>query len=98
MKRPVIYTAANGHLSIDFEDYDSPVWFKAVSILEKDLGFIRQGEVVIGMDEGILPSLVKDDVSISAGWDNWSGNYLLSESREGDELLSLLFSKLSEAL
>lgn len=94
MNKPRLHTAENGRVSIDFEEYDSPQWFEAVSVLEKEQGFVRTGEALIGMDEGILPSFVKGGVSIAAGWDNWSGSYLLSESSEGDEVLKLLFTKL----
>lgn len=94
MKSPRIHKAANGHASIDFEEYDSPAWFKAVSILENEMGFIREGGEVMGMDEGIMPSFVKNDISISAGWNNWSGNYLLSESNKADEVLTKLIFQL----
>ncbi len=95
MQKLKIHIAANGHASIDFDEYDSPAWFKAVSILEEEMGFMREGEAVAGMDEGIMPSFVKNDISISAGWDNWSGNYLLSESNEADKVLTKLISQLS---
>ncbi|KPH91300.1 hypothetical protein AMS58_21080 [Pseudoalteromonas porphyrae] len=95
MKSLKIHKAANGHASIDFDEYDSPAWFKIVSILEDEMGFIREGDAAMGMDEGIMPSFVKNDITISAGWDNWSGNYLLSESKEADEVLAKLISQLS---
>lgn len=94
MNKPRLHTAANGHAAIDFEDYDSPKWFEAVFLLESEQDFKRAGETVIGMDEGILPSFVKGEISIEAGWDNWSGNYLLSKSHDGDEVIKWLFQKI----
>jgi len=45
------------------------------------------------MDEGILPSFIKGSLIISAGWDNWSGCYLLSESKERDATLPVIYEK-----
>ena len=59
-----------------------------------ELGFEREGEAVLGMDEGILSSFVKGGLTIAAGWDNWSGNYLLSESQAADEVLKQIIKKL----
>lgn len=94
MNKPRLHTTANGHAAIDFEEYDSPEWFQAVFLLESEQDFKRAGEAVTGLDEGILPSFVKGDISIEAGWNNWSGNYLLSESNHGDEVIKWLFQKL----
>ena len=103
MNKPRLHTAANGHAAIVFEEYDSPEWFEeydspewfeAVFLLESEQDFKRVGEAVMGMDEGILPSFVRGAISIEAGWDNWSGNYLLSESNDGDEVIKWLFQKL----
>jgi len=94
MNKPRLHTAANGHAAIDFEEYDSPEWFEAVFLLESEQGFQRTGEAVMCMDEGIMPSFVKGEISIEAGWNNWSGNYLLSASKGGDEVIKWLFQKL----
>ena len=96
MSKAKIYKAANGHLMIEFGEYDSSQWFLAVNILQNELNFTREGQAVMGMDEGIMPSFVKGDITIDAGWDNWSGNYLLSESFEGDELLKVIFENLQQ--
>jgi hypothetical protein len=94
MNKPRLHTAANGHAAIDFEEYDSPEWFEAVFLLESEQGFQRTGEAVMVMDEGVMPSFVKGEISIEAGWNNWSGNYLLSASKDGDEVIKWLFQKL----
>jgi len=97
MKQIYLHMVANGHTAIDFNEYDSLEWFRAVAFLEEELGFSSAGKVVMGPGESILPSFVKDDISIRAGYDNWSGNYLLSESAKGDELLKSLYSNLFES-
>ncbi len=94
MNKPNLHKAANGHLTIDFEEYNSPKWSKAISILEIELGYDRKGETIAGLDEGIMPPFVKGSISITAGWDNWSGNYLLSESKETVEILQSLYRKI----
>jgi hypothetical protein len=47
------------------------------------------------VDEGISQDFVKDGITISAGWDNWSGEYLLSTSDDGDDLLTKLFAAIT---
>jgi hypothetical protein len=86
MTEPLLVTAANGHNWITFEDYDPPQWRLAIEWLRCE-GFKESGASVIGLDEGILPSYVKQDVVIAAGFDNWSGNYLLAECDRGDQVI-----------
>jgi hypothetical protein len=50
-------------------------------------GFAESGGPVSGLDEGILPSFVRRSVTIAAGFDNWSGNYLLGECDESDQII-----------
>ena len=42
-----------------------------------------------GLDEVIAPDFVRDNIRLLAGWDNWSGYYLLSENAAGDDFLSV---------
>lgn len=91
METPLLLKAANGRNLLEFEAYDSPQWFLAVDWLTAQ-GFTRralltESQQVIGCDEGIMPSFVREGVSLAAGWDNWSGNYLLAECELGDGLL-----------
>lgn len=86
MNEPLLMTAANGHNWITFEAYDTPQWHKAIEWLKRE-GFAESGAPVLGLDEGILPSYVKQDVAIAAGFDNWSGNYLLAECSKGDQVI-----------
>lgn len=88
-----LHTAANGHLFLEFGDYDSKLWEEISRHLEAELGFNRVGDAVVGCDEGIRQSFERNGLLISAGWDNWSGDYLLSESSLGDELLQSLFGR-----
>ena len=47
--------AANGHVTLDFGDYDSFSYQQACAKLETELGFTRRGGTVAGMDEGESP-------------------------------------------
>ena len=87
-----LHTAANSYLSLEFGDDESMLWKEISHHLQAELGFDRVGDGVIGCDEGIRQSFERDGLIISAGWDNWSGDYLLSESSLGDKLLQSLFS------
>lgn len=86
MTEPLLLIAANGHNWITFEDYDTPQWRLATEWLRRE-GFTESGAPIIGLDEGILPSYVKQGVVIAAGFDNWSGNYLLAECDKGDQVI-----------
>ena len=90
--KPELHTASNGCLSLDFGDYDSPLAMAISNFLETDWGFSRDGPSVFGMDEGISPNFVRSEIVLAAGWDNWSGQYLLSNSKDGDEILRQIFS------
>ena len=94
MAKPLLLTAANGHNWITFEDYDTPQWHLAIAWLKRE-GFNESGAPVIGLDEGILPSYVKEGVAIGAGFDNWSGNYLLAECDKGDQVILKVASHVS---
>ena len=63
-------------------------------MLKKEPGFVSRGQVVAGLDEGIRPSYWRAEIEICTGWDNWTGDYLLSNSSEGDELRRLLIAQL----
>jgi hypothetical protein len=94
MEIPLLLTAANGRNFLTFEAYDTPQWFAAVDWLT-DQRFERTSQAagvqsVLGLDEGIMPSFVREEITILAGWDNWSGNYLLAECENGDKVLATL--------
>lgn len=83
MTKPLLSTAANGHNFLTFEDYDTPQWHLAIEWLKRE-GFSESGPLVVGLDEGILPSFARGPVVIAAGFDYWSGHYLLSQCEMGD--------------
>ena len=91
---PSLRKAANGYLTLDFNDAPETCWRTILNRLENELGFVRDGEALCGVDEAIFPNFVSSGCIIKAGYDNWSGSYLLSQSAEGDALLQRLFSEL----
>ena len=91
---PTISIAASGHVTIDFGAYDSELYQRACATLEVALGFVRQGKTVFGLEQGVEPSFLRDEVEISTGWDNWSGRYLLANSDPGDAILRHLHADL----
>ena len=94
MAKPLLLTAANKHNWITFDAYDTPQWHMSVEWLRHE-GFIESGEPVIGFDEGILKSYIKEGAQIAAGFDSWSGNYLLSECEKGDLVILNLAQHIS---
>jgi len=81
---------------IAFEEDGSSAWLDACAILEKRYGFARIGKAAIGAGQGIHPDFCLGRIQISAGWDNWSGDYLLANCREGDQIIQELFEATKE--
>lgn len=94
MTTPLLTLAANGHNWLTFEAYDTAQWFSAVEWLKRHR-FAEAGKPVFGGDEAILPSFVREGVCIAAGFDNWSGNYLLAQCHEGDQVILQIASRVS---
>ena len=78
MTEPLLTVAANGHLFLTFEEFETPQWQEALTWLANQ-AFQQTGDTVKGLDEALLPSFVRHTVSIAAGYDNWAGSYLLAE-------------------
>ena len=86
MTEPLLTVAANGHLFLTFEEFETPQWQEALTWLANQ-AFQQTGDTVKGLDEALLPSFVRHSVSIAAGYDNWAGSYLLAECLQGDAVL-----------
>jgi hypothetical protein len=87
----VLYTAANGHLTLDFDDAPETLW-EAVEAHLLSEGFVREGTEVLGPDQSIYPHFVRGSLTLAAGWDIWSGKYLLAQSDDGDNFLRELIA------
>jgi hypothetical protein len=88
--------AANGHLSLECGSLPDSCWQSIVELLEKGKGLSRSGKPVLGAGEMIHQNFVSTSFSLSSGWDNWSGHYLLAESAEGDHFLRRLYERLKD--
>ena len=93
---PTLNVAANGHMMLDLNDSPDSYWQSLSEHLVTGCGFHRVGEAVIGAGEQIHQSFYQQTFTLAAGWDNWSGHYLLSESVEGDEFLKKLFDEIGK--
>lgn len=91
-----LYVASNGHLVIDLPDSSGADWEALENKIIDRWGFQRIGTTMVGLDEQIYPSLKRSDLTLAAGWDIWSGHYLLSECVSGDEFLRALFYELED--
>ena len=90
----VLHPAANGHLALDLNDTAHEGWILLTTQLERDLGAQRFGRVALGLRDRTHQSFRFADFTLSAGWDSWVGNYLLSQCEQGDAFLRRLFLKL----
>jgi hypothetical protein len=82
--------AANGHLQLTMSPLSAACLRWKLSLIH---GFRREGRPAHGLDETIYPDFVRGDLRLMAGWDIWSGYYLLSSSEAGDELLRNLVAR-----
>lgn len=93
--KPSLHAAANGHLTLDLNESPDSFWRQLCQRMESIYGFRRTGSAVIGAGEQIHQSFELPGLALGAGWDDWSGHYLLSESDAGDTFLKKLFDDLS---
>jgi len=66
-------------------------WANICEYLVGTFHFERTGKEIMHVAEGIYQSFSLPQYSLQAGWDDWNGNYLLSESDSGDECLKDVF-------
>ena len=85
-----VHRAANGHLSLEFGEASDAAWADLSALLVNEYKFTRVGNAVLGAAEQIHQSFQAPEFTLAAGWDNWSGHYLLSESAEGDAFIERL--------
>lgn len=90
-------TAANGHLTLDFDDSPEELWEVALKRLKAE-GYRETSEPVLGPGQSLFPSYVRWSVLLMAGWDEWSGNYLMATCDEGDILLGTFYQNLLSTL
>lgn len=91
---PTLHTAANGHLTLSFNELSDSCWLLPAENLTTRRGFKRVGSPIIGVSEQIHQSFQRAEFNLAASWDNWSGHYLLSESVADDVFLQKLFNQL----
>lgn len=92
--KPSLDTAANGHLTLSFNELSDSCWLSLAENLIRLRGFKRSGSPVISVDEKIHQSFQCAEFSLVSGWDHWSGHYLLSDSVQGDLFLQNLFDQI----
>ncbi len=86
-------TAANGHLTMALNGLPESYWLSLVEHMIQVRGFKRVGASIVGLDEKINESFQCSQFSFAAGWDIWSGHYLLAQCAAGDRYLRTLFSE-----
>ncbi len=91
----VLFKSANGHFSMECGDAPDSYWQTIVETLEQQECFTRSGNAVLGAGEMIHQDFVSKNFSLSAGWDNWSGHYLLANCSAGDTFLQQLYEHLA---
>jgi hypothetical protein len=86
---------ANGHLQLSVQDPGLLDGFLLRLKLQVGHGFRRQGKRITSLDEGIAPDFVRGSLRLEAGYDHWTGVYLLAEDEAGDQFLTGFASELT---
>ena len=90
-----IESAANGHLMLSWPSLglcSTPCFAGTFGFA---MGSDERAAWCTRPDDIILPKSVSPGMHLLAGWDNWSGYYLLSEDDAGDAFLNRLVSACS---
>lgn len=85
--------AANGHLTLSRPSAGPLLYSLLCWRLRLRHGLRREGREVISPDDIILPDFVTAGLRLGAGWDNWSGYYLIAQDGAGDTFLERLARK-----
>jgi len=85
-----VHRAANGHLVMELGDASDSVWADLTARLVNEYKLTPVGIPVLGAEEKIHQSFQSPEFTLAAGWDNWSGHYLLAESAQGDAFIEKL--------
>lgn len=88
--------AANGRLMLENMQLSERDWQAVAALLERR-GFSRTGKTVNGADTVIYQDFVRDAITLAAGWDTWTGHYLLAGNAEGDRFLLELHQQIAQA-
>lgn len=84
--------AANGRTLATRPD-GTALWNAWLKAWLRFQGFRRDGVEVVGSDEAIAPDYVRGDLRLNAGWDRWSGFYLMAVDEAGDDFLRSAFGR-----
>ena len=77
---------ANGHLSFEIEDAPSGDLFPILSLLESRFG-LRAAPPALGLDEIVSEGRI-GETRIAAGYDVWSGVYVMAFDEAGDAIVA----------
>ena len=80
--------AANGRLKLSIQNPGLLDHWLLRWKLQAGYGFRREGRRILGVGEGIVPDFVRERLRLEAGFDDFSGIYLLACDDEGDRFLT----------
>ncbi len=80
------YKAANGHESYEIFYAAPDIIYEIDEELTSKFGCSSLKMSVAGLDE-VIAKCYKNETKLLVGWDNWSGFYIMADSRDGDPLV-----------
>ena len=81
-----LQTISNGFLSYEFFDAKASSIYDIGTSLTNHFGFKEQSTPVIGLDS-IWWDFCNIDVKVTVGWDIWSGCFIMSHWKKGDQFI-----------
>jgi len=82
-----LQTISSGFLSYEFSEAKADSIYEIGASLTNHFGFKEQCAPVFGLD-GIFWDFFRGDVNLTVGWDIWSGCFVMSHCKKGDEIIA----------
>ncbi|MBP2660837.1 MAG: hypothetical protein H6Q69_3869 [Firmicutes bacterium] len=82
-----LHTISSGFLSYEFFEAKANSIYEIGASLTNHFGFKEQCTPAVGLDS-VFWDLCRDDVKLTVGWDIWSGCFIMSHCKKGDEFIA----------
>lgn len=78
-----LFTVQNGHLNYEIYEATPDLVPILGAILQDKFGYFPVRPLAIGLSEVVI-DLKRNNITLSLGWDNWSGAYIMAHCKNGD--------------
>lgn len=87
LSKGALHKISSGFLSYEFFEAKEDLIYDIGASLINYFGFKEQFTPAVGLDS-IFWDFCRDDVKLTVGWDIWSGCFIMSNCKKGDEFIA----------